>query len=540
MTTILRCIVVVCACALACLGAPGQDAVQGAAQKAGTQANANVVDLTATAAPAANAPATLKDPPSCPADAGGEIHFQEVFGGSRIVVPAAHPSLKLEVTNLSNYKPAAGDSLTADIRITNTSGEALTIPWSGDRSVVPFASGAKVEWVQAEIDLTIRSPQSTLTLESPVNTLYGVKSKPETWKTLAAGESATVRLEFKVDPANAGSIIRVTAGNWDLTATWSQAERILFSNDCKYESGWWFDTVKNEPVALPIEVATFTGERTVCCAVVAQPAMVQIHVTLASGTDGVDFDNVISAALRHLQGVASVNLAGLTNSKAKGNLELRFAIAHDGAPVPGSVEVVSSTLSDDARDVLVKTVEHARSIERLPAEFDRKSIEMKVAYAVGPGATLPPSSPAKSAGNSPTPVSSGTQARSNVPYHPATGVGANIVSPTDGVDFSPYLRKLVASVRSNWIATMPESVYLGAHGEVHISFTIERNGSVRPEDIHIDSDNSGKDFGDVCKRTILNASPYEPLPDAYHHDSMQVRFGFFFNTKPPLTSGAAK
>jgi hypothetical protein len=441
------------------------------------------------------------------------------FSNVEIATGPANPALKLEVTNLSNTKPADGEAVTADVRITNTAAEAFTIPWSGDRSAVPFAPGAKVMWVQAEIDLTIRSPRSTLTLASPVNTLYGVKSKPETWKTLAPGESATVRLGFKVHTANAPAVYPVTAGNWDLTATWSQAERILFSNECKYESGWWFDTVKNEPVPLPIEITLGPNGKVLLGPQPANPAVVSMHVTLASGTDGIEFDNVISAALRRLQG--SVTLALGANSKASGELELQFAVMKDGSLVPGSVNVVNSTLSGDARDAIVQGIGRLENIAPIPVEFDRKSIEMRVAYAVGSGVLHQ------------APVASGPK-----PPETDTGMyaGGTIVSPAYGVDFSPYLRQVVKAVREKWVQGMPQAVFLGAKGVVSTSFTIEKDGSIGPDSVHIDSDTSGRNFGDACVEAIRKAAPFSPLPEAFPKGSISLRFGFYFNEKAPGSS----
>ena len=114
-----------------------------------------------------------------------------------------------------------------------------------------------------------------------------------------------------------------------------------------------------------------------------------------------------------------------------------------------------------------------------------------------------------------------------------TGAGASIISPTDGVDFDSYLRRLVAKVRQNWIAVMPESVYLGDQGVVAITFRINSDGSFPPESLNLDR-SSGKDPLDTAAMAaIRSSSPFEPLPPQFKRPYIELRFGFYYNVKPP-------
>src|SRR5438552_15943632 len=58
------------------------------------------------------------------------------------------------------------------------------------------------------------------------------------------------------------------------------------------------------------------------------------------------------------------------------------------------------------------------------------------------------------------------------------GNGYEILTPTEGVDFSDYMNRVVAAVRRNWYAVMPESAMLGDRGRVALQFRIMNNGSV--------------------------------------------------------------
>ena len=53
-----------------------------------------------------------------------------------------------------------------------------------------------------------------------------------------------------------------------------------------------------------------------------------------------------------------------------------------------------------------------------------------------------------------------------------------ILTPTDGVDFTSYIARLLAIVKRNWYAVMPESARLGDRGRVMLRFRIMRDGSL--------------------------------------------------------------
>ncbi len=69
--------------------------------------------------------------------------------------------------------------------------------------------------------------------------------------------------------------------------------------------------------------------------------------------------------------------------------------------------------------------------------------------------------------------------RVNLP--PTPGVESSqlqLLSDPQGVDFRPYLIQVLAAVRRNWLAVLPESARLGRQGRVTIQFSIARNGTV--------------------------------------------------------------
>jgi len=104
-----------------------------------------------------------------------------------------------------------------------------------------------------------------------------------------------------------------------------------------------------------------------------------------------------------------------------------------------------------------------------------------------------------------------------------------VLTPTDGVDFTDYFNRLVASVRRNWYAIIPESARMGDKGVVYLQFRIMTDGSVpSPEPNLIRS--SGKEPLDRAALSAINASnPFEPLPPAFKRPYIELRFGFYYN-----------
>jgi hypothetical protein len=123
----------------------------------------------------------------------------------------------------------------------------------------------------------------------------------------------------------------------------------------------------------------------------------------------------------------------------------------------------------------------------------------------------------------------------------AQGFGGNaveILTPTEGVDFSTYIARVLASVKRNWYSVMPESARLGDKGKVVLQFRIMRNGVV-PEQEPVMMGSSGKEPLDRAAASSIRAStPFEPLPSAFSGPYIELRFIFLYNI--PLNSQTAQ
>jgi TonB family protein len=114
------------------------------------------------------------------------------------------------------------------------------------------------------------------------------------------------------------------------------------------------------------------------------------------------------------------------------------------------------------------------------------------------------------------------------------GGNVEILTPTEGVDFSTYIARVLASVKRNWYSVMPESARLGDRGRVVLQFHIMRNGVV-PDAEPAMAGSSGKDPLDrAAVSAIRSSTPFEPLPPAFSGPYIELRFIFLYNL--PLSS----
>jgi outer membrane biosynthesis protein TonB len=122
-------------------------------------------------------------------------------------------------------------------------------------------------------------------------------------------------------------------------------------------------------------------------------------------------------------------------------------------------------------------------------------------------------------GGPPTPGAGGT----------GMGDSAQILSDTQGVDFSSYIQRLLATLQRNWYAVMPESAMMGDRGITATTFKIRPDGSVVPPDPTLER-TSGKEPLDNAAMSAIHASnPFEPLPPQFHGPYLELRIWFLYN-----------
>ncbi|HEY3989337.1 MAG TPA: TonB family protein [Acidobacteriaceae bacterium] len=124
---------------------------------------------------------------------------------------------------------------------------------------------------------------------------------------------------------------------------------------------------------------------------------------------------------------------------------------------------------------------------------------------------------------------SGDYGAGRVPQHAGVNAGADILSDTMGVDFGPYMQRVIAATYRSWIPLIPESARppLDKSGKVGIEFVIAKDGSVQGMKLKFPSGDVSLDR--AAWGGITGASPYPPLPKEFKGPYLALRFGFYYN-----------
>jgi outer membrane biosynthesis protein TonB len=115
---------------------------------------------------------------------------------------------------------------------------------------------------------------------------------------------------------------------------------------------------------------------------------------------------------------------------------------------------------------------------------------------------------------------------------PGMKQGIQILSDTQGVDFSSYIQRLLAALRRNWYAVMPQSAMMGDKGVVFTEFQINPDGSIPPPDPILERTSGKQPLDNAAMSAIHASNPFEPLPAAFHGPYLKLRIIFLYNVTP--------
>jgi TonB family protein len=105
----------------------------------------------------------------------------------------------------------------------------------------------------------------------------------------------------------------------------------------------------------------------------------------------------------------------------------------------------------------------------------------------------------------------------------------DVLSDTMGVDFGPYLQRVLHDVRMNWYNLIPEVARapLMKKGKLSIEFAITKDGKVAGMKLVSSSSDVALDRG--AWGGITASNPFPPLPKEFGGQYLALRFTFFYN-----------
>lgn len=108
--------------------------------------------------------------------------------------------------------------------------------------------------------------------------------------------------------------------------------------------------------------------------------------------------------------------------------------------------------------------------------------------------------------------------------------GTQILSDTQGVDFSAYMRQLHHDIQRNWDPLIPQEVEppLMKKGIVGIRFSILPDGSIG-EPMVLETTSGDVALDKAAWYAITSEGQFPPLPRAFHGPLLELRVGFFYN-----------
>jgi TonB family protein len=101
-----------------------------------------------------------------------------------------------------------------------------------------------------------------------------------------------------------------------------------------------------------------------------------------------------------------------------------------------------------------------------------------------------------------------------------------ILSDTQGVDFGPYLQRILQEVKDNWYRLIPESAEM-KKGKLSIEFAITKDGQVAGMKLVATSGDPPLDR--AAWGGITASNPFPPLPTDFKGPYLALRFRFFYN-----------
>jgi TonB family protein len=105
----------------------------------------------------------------------------------------------------------------------------------------------------------------------------------------------------------------------------------------------------------------------------------------------------------------------------------------------------------------------------------------------------------------------------------------DVLSDTMGVDFGPYLQRVLHDVRMNWYNLIPEAARapLMKKGKVSIEFAILKDGRIAG--MTLSSTSGDVSLDRAAWGGITASSPFPPLPAEFRGDYLALRFHFYYN-----------
>jgi outer membrane biosynthesis protein TonB len=118
----------------------------------------------------------------------------------------------------------------------------------------------------------------------------------------------------------------------------------------------------------------------------------------------------------------------------------------------------------------------------------------------------------------------------NLPVaHNGLNTGVDVLSDTMGVDFDPYLKKIIREIYNTWLPLIPEEARppLNKSGETLIRFMILPNGQIGG--MWLDGSTHDDAINKAAWGSIQGVGQFPPLPSAFKGPNLELRIHYLVN-----------
>jgi TonB family protein len=112
---------------------------------------------------------------------------------------------------------------------------------------------------------------------------------------------------------------------------------------------------------------------------------------------------------------------------------------------------------------------------------------------------------------------------------PEMTIGVRLLMPTEGVNLSDYIQRLVTRIRHNWDALIPVPAQKGEKGAVTLKLRIQRDGSTSVATPEIEKSSGIDVFDKAAVKAVRKTTPFEALPTEFHGSFIEFQLVFFYN-----------
>jgi TonB family protein len=117
--------------------------------------------------------------------------------------------------------------------------------------------------------------------------------------------------------------------------------------------------------------------------------------------------------------------------------------------------------------------------------------------------------------------------------HQGLNSSVDILSDTMGVDFNPYLKRIIYEIYHTWLPLIPEEARppLNKQGETLIRFTILPDGRIGG--MTLDGSTHDQAIDRAAWGSITGVGQFPALPKEFHGPNLELRIHYLVNKNPP-------